>query len=62
MKRIVLVGKIIRNPEGNSREMSVATDNTIYTDSEKTNFIIIDKRAFIGNNMPLMEYKNSLSS
>lgn len=46
MKRIVLVGKIIRNPESKSREMSVVTDNTIYEDRGKTNFTIIDKRAF----------------
>lgn len=50
MKRIVLVGKIIRNPESKSREMSVITDNTIYEDRGKTNFTIIDKRAFTGNN------------
>lgn len=51
MKRVVLVGKIMRNPEGKAREMSVITDDTVYGDRGKTKMVIIDKSAFTGNNI-----------
>ncbi|MHC1682613.1 MAG: hypothetical protein AB6733_06655 [Clostridiaceae bacterium] len=59
MKRVVLVGKIMRNPEGKAREVSIITDDTVYADRGKTKMVIIDKSAFTGNNINRQTVKAS---